>query len=91
MSLVRCAHGLGKGSVTWPPRVLGVMWDRAGGNERRGHAVGPASQDSTDEPQEFRDVARESLPANFSKGQCVVCLRWYKYIRHYYSLLKREA
>lgn len=66
------------------------MWDRAGGSGQGGHAVGPALLDSTNESQEFRDVARESLPANFSKGQCLVCLPQYKYIHHYHSLLKRK-
>ena len=82
MSLDRGAHSLRKESVTCPQCVIGVTWDRAGGSEQRGHTVGPASQDSTDESQEFRDVARESLPANFSKGQCLVRLPWYKYIHH---------
>lgn len=64
-------HSLRKGC---PPHVIGVMWDRTGGSGQRGHAAGPALQDTMDESWEFRDVARESLPANFRKGQCLVCL-----------------
>jgi len=62
-----------------PPHIVGVMWDRVGRSGQRGHTVGPALQGSTEESQEFKDIARESLPANFSKHQCLVCLCQYKY------------
>lgn len=73
-SLDKGARSLGKGSLTCSLCDIGVMCDRAGGSGPRRHAVWPAWQDSTDLSLEFRDVATDSLPVNFSKGQRLVCL-----------------